>query len=75
VSTVSGIDSTSLQLSTIEPQRVKEAVHQLHLQRGGGIIDGDAYDVATDADLIASAEQAFLAYDKEEAAHVQGQAR
>jgi hypothetical protein len=36
------------------------------IQRHDGIVYDDSYGVVTEADLIASAEEAFLAYDKEE---------
>jgi hypothetical protein len=50
-------------------------VHQQYRQRQDGIVCDDSYGVITEADLIASAEQAFLAYDKEEQERAQRQAR
>ena len=39
------------------------------------IVYDDSYGVVTESDLISSAEQAFLAYEKEEQEHTQRQAR
>ncbi len=55
-------------LTTEELRRVEEAAHQQYRQRRDGIGYDDSYGVVTETDLIASAEQAFLAYDKEEQA-------
>jgi hypothetical protein len=75
MSTVVEIESVLPQLTTEELRRVEEAVHQQYRQRKDGIVYDDSYGVVTEADLIASAEQAFLAYDKEEQEHAQRQAR
>ena len=66
MSTVNEIEAALSQLTTEELQRVEQAVHQQYRQRHDGILYDDAYGVVTEADLIASAEEAFLAYDKEE---------
>jgi len=58
-----------------ERMSVSSAKHHQYRQRGGNLIYDDAYGVVTDADLIASAEEAFLTYDKEEAEHAQHRAR
>jgi hypothetical protein len=75
MSTVAEIEAALPQLSTEELLRVEQALHQQYRQRGGNLIYDDSYGVVTDADLIASAEEAFLAYDKEEAEHAQPRAR
>ena len=75
MSTVVEIESALLALTTEELRRVEEAVHQQYRQRRDGIVCDDSYGVVTEADLIASAEQAFLAYDKEEQEHAQRKAR
>jgi len=49
--------------------RVEQAVHSQFRQRGGGIIYDDSYGVETEADLIASADETFQAYDQAEAEH------
>ncbi len=66
MSTVNEIEAVLPQLTTDELRRVEQAVHQQYRQRHDGILYDDAYGVVTEADLIASAEDAFLAYDKEE---------
>jgi hypothetical protein len=66
MSTVAEIESVLPKLTTAELRRVEEAVHQQYRQRHDGIVYDDSYGVVTESDLIASAEQAFLAYDKEE---------
>ena len=71
MSTVAEIEAALPQLSTEQLLRVEHALHQQYRQRGGNLIYDDAYGVVTDADLIASAEEAFLTYDKEEAGHAQ----
>jgi hypothetical protein len=75
MSTVAEIEAALPQLSTEQLLRVEQALHQQYRQRGGNLIYDDAYGVVTDADLIASAEGAFLAYDKEEAESAQHRAR
>ena len=75
MSTVVEIESALPKLTTEELRRVEEAVHQQYRLRKDGIVCDDSYGVVTEADLIASAEQAFLAYDKEEQEHARRQAR
>jgi hypothetical protein len=75
MSTVVEIESVLPHLTTEELQRVEHAVHQLYRQRHNGIVWDDSYGVVTEASLIASAEQAFLAYDKEEQERGQGPTR
>ena len=66
MSTVAEIEAVLPQLSTEELLRIEQALHQQYRQRGASIIYDDSHGVVTDADLIASAEDAFMAYDKEE---------
>ena len=66
MSTVVEIEAVLPKLTTEELRRVENAVHQQYRQRHDGIVYDDSYGVVTEADLIASAEQAFLTYDKEE---------
>lgn len=75
MSTVAEIEAVLPQLSTEELRQIEQALHRQYRQRGDGIIYDDSYGVVTDADLVASAEEAFLAYDKEEAERAQRQAR
>ena len=75
MSTVAEIEAALPQLSTEQLLRVEQALHHQYRQRGGNLIYDDAYGVVTDADLIASAEEAFLTYDKEEDEHAQHRAR
>lgn len=66
MSTLNEIEAALSQLTTEEFRRVEQAVHQQYRQRHDGILYDDSYGGVTEADLIASAEEAFLAYDKEE---------
>jgi hypothetical protein len=75
MSTVAEIEAVLPNLTNEELVRVERAVHDQFRQRGGGIVYDDAYGVETEADLIASAEQAFLAYDRAEAKNDQRQPR
>jgi len=75
MSTVVVIESVLPHLTTEELRRVEEAVHQQYRQRKDAIVCDDSYGVVTETDLIASADQAFLAYDKEEQEHAQRKAR
>ena len=69
MSTLSEIEAALSRLTTEELRRVKQAFHQQYRQRHDGILYDDSYGVVTEADLIASAEGAFLAYDMEEEKH------
>jgi len=73
MSTVAEIEAALPQLSSEQLLRIEQALHQQYRQRGGILLYDDAYGVVTDADLVASAEEAFLAYDREEAEHAQRQ--
>ena len=75
MSTVGEIESVLANLTTEELRRVEHAVHQQYRQRHDGIVCDDSYGIVTETDLIASADQAFLAYDKEEQDRAQRQAR
>lgn len=73
MSTVAEIEAALPQLSTEQLLRIEQALHQQYRQRGDNLIYDDTYGVVTDADLIASAEEAFRAYDQEEAEHARRQ--
>lgn len=75
MSTVNEIEAALSQLTNEELRRVEQAVHHQYRQRHGGILYDDSYGVLTEADLIASADQAFLAYDKEEEKNAPRQTR
>ena len=69
VSTVAEIEAALPKLTTEELVKLEIALHQQYQQRGTAITHDDTYGVVTEADLIAEADQAFQAYDKEEASH------
>lgn len=71
MSTVAEVESALPQLTTLELVRVERALPQQYRQRENTLIYDDSYGVVTDADLIAAAEEVFLAYDKEEEEHAQ----
>jgi hypothetical protein len=75
VSTIAEIEAVLPKLTAEELVRVEQAVHSQFRQRGGGIIYDDTHGVETEADLIASADEAFQAYDKAEAAHAKRKTR
>ena len=45
---------------------IEQALHAIYRQRKSGLVYDDKYGTITEADLIASADEAFLLYDKEE---------
>ena len=69
MSTVVEIQAALPQLSTGELLRIEQSLHAIYRQRKDGLVYDDAYGAVTEADLIAAAEEAFLAYEKEEEAH------
>jgi hypothetical protein len=75
MSTVLEIESALPKLTTEELRRIEQAVHQQSRQRRDGIVYDDSHGVLTEADMIASSEEAFLAYDKEERERAQRQGR
>ncbi len=75
MSTVAEIEAALPTLTAEDLVRVEQAVHNQYRQRGGGIVYDDAYGVVTEADLIASADEAFQAYDRAEAEHAKRQTR
>lgn len=60
---VAEIQAALPQLSTRELLQIEQSLHAIYRQRQEGIIYDDAYGTVTEADLINSAEEAFLAYD------------
>ncbi len=68
VSTLGEIEAALSKLTTEELARVEQAIHAQYRQRGLGIICDDSDGVVTEADLVASADEAFQGYDRAEAA-------
>ena len=66
MSTVAEIQAALAELTDSELEQIARAVHNQYRQRGGGIVYDDAYGTVTEADLIASADEAFQAYDRAE---------
>jgi hypothetical protein len=75
MSTVAEIEAALPKLTAPELAQVERALLNLYRQRGGGLVYDDAYGTVTEADLIASADEAFQAYDRAEAAHAKRQPR
>ena len=69
MSTVAEIEAALPKLTAPELAQVERALHDQYRQRGGGIVYDDAYGTVTEADLIASADEAFQTYDRAEAEH------
>jgi hypothetical protein len=75
MSTIAEIEAALPTLTHEELARVERAVHNQYRKRGGGMVYDDTYGVVTGEDLIASADEAFQAYDKAEDEHAKRQAR
>jgi hypothetical protein len=75
MSTVAEIEAALPGLTAEELLRVERAVHRQVLQRSNGIIYDDAYGRMTERELIASADEAFQAYDKAESEDAKGRTR
>lgn len=75
MSTVAEIEAVLPNLTKEELIRIEQAVHHQFRQRGGGLVYDDSYGVETETDLIASAERAFLIYDKAESENAKRQPR
>jgi hypothetical protein len=69
------IEAELLPLSTKELLQVERSLHAIYRQRNDSILYDDAHGVLTEADLIAAAEDAFVAYDKEEETNANRPAR
>ena len=69
------IEAALPKLTAEELRRVEQAVHEQYRQRRDGIVYDDSRGMVTEADLISSAEAAFLVYDKEEQERAQRQTR
>lgn len=75
MSTLAEIEAAVPGLTTAELMRLEQTLHQLYRTRGDAVVYDDRHGVVTEADLIASADEAFQAYDREEAAYAQRPAR
>jgi len=75
VSTIAEIEAALPNLSDEELVRLDRILHRLYRDRHNQPLYDDQYGLYTEADLIASAEEAFLAYDCEEEEHAKRQAR
>ena len=69
MSTLTEIEAAIPNLTTSELLRLEQSLHRLYRERGDAIVYDDKHGVVTEADLIAAADDAFLAYDQEEAKH------
>ena len=75
MSTVAEIEAALPGLTAEELVQVERAVHRQVLQRSNGIMYNDAYGRLTERELIASADEAFQAYDKAESEDAKGRTR
>ena len=75
MSTVAEIEAALPKLTAPELAQIERALHNQYRQRGGGIVYDDDYGAVTEADLIASADEAFQAYDRAEAEHAKRKPR
>jgi hypothetical protein len=67
MSTVAEIEAVLPKLATEQLRQIERAVHGQVVQRADGVLYDGKFRVVAEADLIASADEAFQAYDKEEA--------
>lgn len=75
VSTLAEIEAAVPGLTTAELVHLEQTLHQIYRARGGAVVYDDRHGVATEADLVAAADEAFQAYDREETAYAQRSAR
>lgn len=66
MSTLAEIEAALPRLTTPELIQIEHALHAIYRQRKNGLVYDDGYGALTETDLIASAEEAFLAYEMEE---------
>ena len=75
MSTLAEIEAAVPGLTTVELMRLEQTLHQLYRKRGDAVVYDDRHGVVTEADLVASADEAFQAYDREEAEYAQRSTR
>jgi hypothetical protein len=69
MSTIAEIEAALAQLTDEDLLRVGRALNRIYRERHNCTLYDDAYGVYTEADLIAAADEAFAAYDREEEQH------
>ncbi len=75
MSTVAEIEAALPKLTNSELAQIERALHTQYRQRGGSLVYDDTYGTVTEADLVASADEAFQAYDQAEAEHAKRESR
>jgi hypothetical protein len=75
MSSVADIEAVLPDLTTAQLQELERALHRQFRARHDGIVYDDAHGVTTEGDLIAAADDAFLAYDEAEKSNERGQSR
>ncbi|HUK84030.1 MAG TPA: hypothetical protein VLZ12_15525 [Verrucomicrobiae bacterium] len=75
MSTLKEIEAALPKLSDRELKQLAADLDNLFRQRKGANIYHDTYGDVTEADVILSAERAFLDYDRDEEKNAGGQAR
>ena len=75
MSTLTEIEAALPKLSDRELKQLAADLDNLFRQRKGAHLYQDAYGDLTDADVILSAERAFLEYDRDEEKNAGGQPR
>lgn len=75
MSTLAEIEAAVPGLTTAELLRLEQTLHQLYRVRGDAVVYDDRHGVVTEADLVAAADEAFQAYDREEAEYAKRPAR
>lgn len=67
MSTLAEIEGAVSVLTSAELQHLEQTLHPIYRERSDALMLDDKYGVVTDAGLIAEADVAFCAYDREEA--------
>ena len=75
MSTFVEIEAALPKLTDDELVRLDRILRRLYRNRHNRELYDDSYGLYTEADLISSAEEAFLAYDREEEENAKRQAR
>lgn len=71
MSKLTEIEAAMPNLSDEDLKHLERSLHALYRQRGTGIVYDDRQGIVTEEDLVESADQAFVLYDKEEQARAQ----
>lgn len=75
MTTLAEIESAVSVLPTEELHILERTLHKIYQQRGAYLLYDDRHGTTSEADLIAEADLAFMAYDHAEEVHAAGKSR